>query len=146
MALTVTSPAFESNGDIPPKYTCDGEDMNPAVRIGNIPAGTKSVALVMDDPDAPMGTWDHWIFWDMDPAENIDENIEPKAVQGRNSWGRNSYGGPCPPSGSHRYFFKVYALDTMLHLDRDSGKRQLQKAMTGHILDQGELVGRYSRR
>lgn len=146
MALTVTSPAFEANGTIPSKYTCDGEDMNPAIRIDNIPAGTKSIAFVMDDPDAPMGTWDHWVFWDMAPAGSIGENTEPKAIQGKNSWGRNSYGGPCPPSGSHRYFFKAYALDTVLNLNEDAGKRQLEKAMVGHILDQGELVGRYSRR
>ena len=146
-ALTITSPAFQNNGTIPRQYTCDGEDMNPLLVIGNCPQGTKSIALICDDPDAPGGMWVHWVLWNIDPiVKEIKENTVPQgAVEGMNDFRRHRYGGPCPPSGIHRYFFKVYALDTMLDISPDSQKADLEKAMKGHILAQGQLVGLYKR-
>jgi Raf kinase inhibitor-like YbhB/YbcL family protein len=143
--LTVTSPAFENNKFIPSKYTCDGDDVNPPLIIKGIPEATKSLVLIVDDPDAPMGTWDHWIVWNIPPTNKIEENSVP-GTEGFNDFRRHSYGGPCPPSGTHRYFFKVYALDTKLNLDSNSRKKDIEKAMKGHILAQGELVGLYRRR
>jgi len=143
--LSVTSPAFANNGRIPAKYTCDGNDVNPPLSIEGIPEGTKSLVLIVDDPDAPRGTWDHWIIWNIPPAQKIEENSVP-GTEGLNDSGRRSYGGPCPPSGTHRYFFKVYALDTTLNLSPNSRKRDVEKAMMGHILAQGQIVGLYSRR
>jgi Raf kinase inhibitor-like YbhB/YbcL family protein len=146
--LTVTSPAFAGGGAIPAKYTCDGADVNPPLLIGPVPAGTAALALIMDDPDAPVGTWVHWVIWNI-PAQTreIRENSVPAgASQGKNGWGRNSYGGPCPPSGTHRYFFKLYALDAPLNLGAAADKSELEKAMRGHILGQGELMGTYRRR
>jgi len=142
--LTITSPAFENNGFIPSKYTCDGDDVNPALKIEGLPEETQSLALIVDDPDAPMGTWDHWIVWNIAPTERIEENSVP-GTEGLNSFRRHSYGGPCPPSGTHRYFFKVYALDTKLALQPSSRKRDVEKAMEGHILAEGEIVGLYKR-
>lgn len=143
--LTVTSPTFENNKSIPSKYTCDGDDVNPPLIIEGIPEETKSLVLIVDDPDAAMGTWDHWIVWNIPPTNKIEENSVP-GVDGLNDFRKHSYGGPCPPSGTHRYFFKVYALDTKLNLDSNSRKKDVEKAMKGHILAKGELVGLYSRR
>jgi Raf kinase inhibitor-like YbhB/YbcL family protein len=143
--LIVKSSAFANNGLIPSKYTCDGDDMNPSLTIEGIPEGTQSLILVVDDPDAPMGTWDHWIVWNIPPSDEIKENTVP-GVEGVNDFRKHSYGGPCPPSGTHRYFFKVYALDTRLNLSSNSRKKDLEKAMQDHVLARGELVGRYSRR
>jgi Raf kinase inhibitor-like YbhB/YbcL family protein len=143
--LIVKSPAFANNGFIPTKYTCDGEDVNPSISIEGIPDGTQSLALIVDDPDAPMGTWDHWIVWNIPPSGKIEENSVP-GVEGLNDFRKHSYGGPCPPSGTHRYFFKIYALDTKLNLNANTRKKDLEKAMQGHILAKGELVGRYSRK
>ena len=143
--LNIKSSAFEHNGLIPRKYTCDGEGVNPPITIENIPEGTQSLALTIDDPDAPMGTWDHWVVWNMPPKKEIKENEVP-GVEGINDFGKHSYGGPCPPGGTHRYFFKVYALDTKLNLNANSRKKDLEKAMQGHVLAKGELVGRYSRK
>ena len=145
MKLIVTSTAFENNGAIPSKYTCDGDDVNPPLDIGGLPGGTKSLVLIVDDPDAPRGTWDHWVVWNIAPTERIEENSVP-GVEGLNDFQRHSYGGPCPPSGTHRYFFKVYALDVQLNLGAESRKRDVEKAMEGHALATGELVGRYRRR
>lgn len=143
--LTITSPAFENNQLIPAKYTCDGDDVNPPLTIEGVPEGTKTLALIIDDPDAPMGTWDHWIVWNI-PATTtkIAENTVP-GTEGVNSWRKRAYGGPCPPYGTHRYFFKVYALDTKLSLSPNSNKRDVEKAMQGHVLAEGELVGLYRR-
>jgi Raf kinase inhibitor-like YbhB/YbcL family protein len=143
--LSVKSPAFENNQLIPAKYTCDGNDVNPPLTIEGIPEGTKTLALIVDDPDAPMGTWDHWIVWNI-PAttSKIEENAVP-GTEGMNDFRRRSYGGPCPPSGTHRYFFKVYALDVKLDLSPTSRKRDVEKAMQGHVLAKGELVGLYRR-
>jgi Raf kinase inhibitor-like YbhB/YbcL family protein len=143
--LSLESPAFENNQLIPAKYTCDGDDVNPPLTIEGIPEGTKTLALIVDDPDCPTGTWDHWIVWNI-PAttSKIAENTVPGS-EGMNDFRRRSYGGPCPPSGTHRYFFKVYALDVKLDLSLTSRKRDVEKAMQGHVLAEGELVGLYRR-
>lgn len=143
--LIISSPVFENGGFIPAKYTCDGDDVNPPLDIKGLPTGTKSLVLIVDDPDAPMGTWDHWIVWNILVKDRIEENSVP-GVEGVNSFGRHSYGGPCPPSGTHRYFFKVYALDTKLELNPNSKKKDVEKAMKGHVLAQGEIMGRYKRK
>lgn len=146
--LKITSPAFAHKSAIPERYSCDGRDINPALLIDAVPDGAKSLALIMDDPDAPMGTWVHWVVWNI-PAQTgeIKESSLPAgAVQGLNSWKRNSYGGPCPPSGTHRYFFKLYALDTVLNLAASSTKADLEHAMQGHIIARGELLGTYQRK
>jgi len=145
--LTITSPAFAGKSAIPARYTCDGEDINPALQIGAVPNGAKSLALIVDDPDAPAGTWVHWVVWNIPPqTREIPENGLPAgAVQGLNDWKRNSYGGPCPPSGTHRYFFRLYALDATLNLAATTSKAALLRAMQGHIIAQGELMGTYRR-
>jgi Raf kinase inhibitor-like YbhB/YbcL family protein len=152
MALNVTSSAFEHNGMIPAKYTADGADVSPPLDWEGVPEGTESLVVICDDPDAPMGTWVHWLAWNIPPtAAGLNENVPPDAVlkngicQGTTDFGRIGYGGPAPPSGTHRYFFKVYALDTTLDLPADSVKQELEDAMEGHILAQGELIGKYSR-
>jgi Raf kinase inhibitor-like YbhB/YbcL family protein len=125
--MKLTSPAFEHNKSIPSKYTCQGEDVNPALAIDDIPEGTKSLALIVDDPDAPMGTWVHWVVYDIAPTSRIiDENSIP-GKQGINDFRKKNYGGPCPPSGTHRYFFKVYALDTQLNLEEGINKRLIKE-------------------
>ena len=142
--LSVESHAFENNKLIPAKYTCDGDDVNPPLIIEGIPEEAKTLALIVDDPDAPMGTWDHWIVWNIPPTGKIEENTVP-GTEGMNTARKHSYGGPCPPYGTHRYFFKVYALDTKLTLNPDSKKKDVEKAMESHILAKGELVGLYRR-
>lgn len=149
MALTLTSPVFAQGQPIPAKYTCDDQDISPPLHWGDAPAGTQSFALIMDDPDAPVGTWVHWVLFNL-PAglRDLPEKVAPPqgSLEGKNGWGRAGYGGPCPPRGSHHYFFKLYALDTKLSLARGAGKAQLLTAMEGHILAQAELVGTYSRK
>jgi Raf kinase inhibitor-like YbhB/YbcL family protein len=147
-ALKISSTAFENNGSIPGKYTCDGANVSPPLRIQNVPAGTKSLALIVDDPDAPGGMWVHWVVWNIDPGKGELEESEVPAgsVQGINDFETYNYGGPCPPSGTHRYFFKLYALDTTLSFSADSGKAGLERAMKGHIVAQGQIVGRYKRK
>jgi Raf kinase inhibitor-like YbhB/YbcL family protein len=142
--LSVESLAFENNKLIPAKYTCDGDDVNPPLTIEGIPEEAKTLALIVDDPDAPMGTWNHWIVWNIPPTGKIEENTVP-GTEGTNTAREHSYGGPCPPYGTHRYFFKVYALDTKLTLNSDSKKKDVEKAMESHILAKGELVGLYRR-
>jgi Raf kinase inhibitor-like YbhB/YbcL family protein len=143
--LSIESSVFESNKLIPKKYTCDGQDINPPLTIEGIPAETKTLVLVMDDPDAPMGTFDHWVVWNIPASTNrIDEN-SVIGTEGINSANQSGYMGPCPPSGTHRYFFKVFALDVNLSLAENSRKNDIQKAMQGHILAEGELIGLYSR-
>ncbi|MEW5745200.1 MAG: YbhB/YbcL family Raf kinase inhibitor-like protein [Nitrospirota bacterium] len=146
--MRITSPVFEDNGPIPEKYTCDGDDINPPLVIDKAPPAARSLALIVDDPDAPMGTWVHWVVWNIDPAtRTIGEHALPKgAEQGINDFKRHDYGGPCPPSGTHRYFFKLYALDTTLHLDKKAKKADLEKAMQGHVIAQGQIVGLYKRK
>jgi Raf kinase inhibitor-like YbhB/YbcL family protein len=146
--LTITSPAFRSGEFIPSKYTCDGADVNPALAIGNVPSEAKSLAIIMDDPDAPSGMWVHWVVWDIDPkTQEIPEDSVPVGAQlGMNDFRKTPYGGPCPPAGTHRYFFKLYALDRVLSLGPGTNKITLEKAMKGHVLEQAELMGRYRRK
>ena len=143
--LSVTSPAFENNKPIPVKYTCDGANINPPLTIEDVPEETKALVLIVDDPDAPMGTFDHWVVWNIPPTtRRIEENTVP-GTEGISTSRKHAYGGPCPPYGTHRYFFKVYALDTQLDLKSNSSKRDVEKAMKGYILAEGELMGLYSR-
>lgn len=152
MQIAITSNAFDEGGLIPSKYTCDGVDVSPPLRWDGIPEGAASIALICDDPDAPMGTWVHWVLFNLparakELAENIptDETLTDGTRQGINDFGKIGYGGPCPPSGTHRYFFKIYALDTQLDLATGADKSQLLEAMEGHILAQGQLMGKYKR-
>jgi Raf kinase inhibitor-like YbhB/YbcL family protein len=154
MTLTIESPAFKQNGSIPAKYTDDGEDISPPLTWSNAPEGTKEFALICDDPDAPLTTWVHWVIYKIPAsATGLPENVarseslaEPAgALQGKNSWKKIGYGGPAPPRGEHRYFFKLYALDTALDASAGLNKKGLLKAMEGHILAEAELMGRYKR-
>jgi Raf kinase inhibitor-like YbhB/YbcL family protein len=146
--LRISSPVFKNNGSIPAKYTCTGKDISPPLLIENVPPKAKSLAVIVDDPDAPRGTWVHWVLWNISPGTgDIRENSVPAgAVQGMNDFRRHDYGGPCPPSGTHRYFFKVYALDTVLNLSPNSTKADTEKAMKGHIIEQAEVIGLYEKR
>ncbi len=149
--MQLTSSAFEHEGSIPSKYTCDGENVNPPLAVEGVPEGAKSLALIVEDPDVPRnlredGMWDHWIVFNMDPAtRRIDEAREPEGRHGKGTGGGNSYQGPCPPDREHRYFFKLYALDTELDLPDGTDKATVEQAMEGHILDQVVLMGRYER-
>ncbi len=145
--MQITSTAFEAGKSIPSKYTCDGENTNPSLAILEAPENAKSLVLILDDPDSPTGTWIHWLMWNIDPSTGIiAENSVPEgAVQGTTSFGKAEYGGPCPHSGQHRYFFKIFALDIMLDLDASTDISALEEAMQGHILDQAEIMGVYSR-
>ncbi len=145
--MQLTSSNFNHHGKIPKKYTCDGENVNPALNIEQVPEGTKSLALVVDDPDAPAGDWVHWLVWNISPEiKKIEENsVPPSSLEGTTDFGAAKWGGPCPPSGEHRYFFKVYALDDYLDLDASAVKADVLKAMEGHILEKTELVGLYQR-
>jgi Raf kinase inhibitor-like YbhB/YbcL family protein len=142
--MKITSSAFQHNGMIPSKYTCQGQNINPELEITDIPENTKNLVLIVDDPDAPMGTWDHWVVFNIPVQEKIEEDSVP-GKQAKNSWGRNDYGGPCPPSGTHRYFFKAYALDKNLDLDINANKKDVEKEMQDHILAQGELIGKFQK-
>lgn len=145
--MKLSSPTFQNNQRIPEKYTCEGEDINPSLEVSEIPRNAKSLVLIVDDPDAPVGTWDHWILFNIPTnTTKIEEDSIPKgATQGKNSWNKNNYGGPCPPSGTHRYFFKLYALDKILNLDKNAKKSEIEKAMQNYILAKAELVGLYSK-
>jgi len=145
--LRISSNAFPNNGNIPSKYTCDGHDINPPLLIENVPQGSKSLVLIVDDPDAPMGTWVHWVVWNISPqTKEIKENDTPKGASfGLNDFRKKSYGGPCPPSGTHRYFFKLYALDTALDLPAGAKKADTEKAMKGHIISQTQVIGLYKK-
>ncbi len=144
--LRITSPAFRHETMIPAVYTCQGRDVNPPLEISGIPQGTRSLVLIMDDPDAPGGTWVHWVVYDIPPVASIAEDSVPGKEAG-NSFGRVAYGGPCPPSGTHRYFFKLYALDVPRIEVPAEGLRlrklDVERAMRGHILDRAELIGLY---
>jgi Raf kinase inhibitor-like YbhB/YbcL family protein len=146
--LSITSPAFLPNGLIPSKYTCDGADVNPPLSIGNVPEKTVSLALIVDDPDAPVGTWVHWVVWNIDSGtrEILENSVPPGALQGTNDFRKREYGGPCPPSGTHRYFFKLYALNAPLSAQAGAAKARIEEAMKGHVLAQAELIGLYKRR
>lgn len=142
--LVVSSPAFTHEGMIPSKFTCDGDKINPPLNIRQIPEGTKSLAIIAEDPDAPGGTYDHWLVWNIKPTATINEQANP-GTSGRNTAGKTGYHPPCPPSGSHRYYFHVYALDRNLDLLAGEGKKALEQAMQSHILAKGTLMGRYER-
>ena len=153
LELTVMSAVFAMGADIPPRYTCTGEDVSPPITWQAVPEGTRSIALICDDPDAPVGIWTHWVIFNI-PADKttLPEAVSPDArlpdgsIQGINDFHRHGYGGPCPPPGKpHRYFFRVYALDTMLNLPASTTRSQLLAAMEGHILAKGELMGRFQR-
>jgi Raf kinase inhibitor-like YbhB/YbcL family protein len=145
-SISITSPSFEAAGDIPAKFTCHGTNVSPELQISSVPNEAKSLVLIVDDPDAPRGLFTHWIVWNIDPkTTRVAENGAPTAgVQGTNDFGKRNYGSPCPPSGTHRYFFKIFALDTKLELKPGARRAELDAAMRGHVLAQGELMGRYS--
>ncbi len=143
--MEIMSPAFEDEGLIPGKYTCDGEDVNPPLKIDAVPDGAESLALIMDDPDAPSGTFVHWVVWNIDPGVSEIEADSVPGEQGLNSFKKTDYGGPCPPSGTHRYYFKLYALDTTLDLGSDTTKGKLENAIEGHVIAQTQVMGKYSR-
>jgi Raf kinase inhibitor-like YbhB/YbcL family protein len=153
MAMQLGSSAFSEGDPIPTKYTCDGDDVSPPLVWGDPPGGTVSFALINDDPDAPVGTWVHWVLYNL-PADArslpeavpADAELPDGSRHGQNSWRRLDYGGPCPPGGTHRYFFKLYALDAALELPSGASKEDVLKAMEGHILGQTELMGVYSRK
>jgi len=152
MEIKITSTAFSEGSMIPKRYTCDGEDISPPLGWSGVPEGTKSLALICDDPDAPMGIWVHWVLFNI-PASVKDlpdslppaEALENGAKHGENDFGKLGYGGPCPPGGTHRYYFKLYALDMQITLKSGITKAQLLKAVEGHILAEGQLVGKYKR-
>ena len=147
--MTLTSGAFSHEGSMPAKYTCDGDGISPPLVFSDVPADAKSLALIMDDPDAmnPAGkVWDHWLVWNIDPSiRTILEGEEPVGMHGVGTSNTHVYHPPCPPDGPHRYSFRLYALDTMLDLSAGSTKAELEQAMDGHILAQVELAGRYQR-
>ena len=145
-SISIASPAFQSGAEIPAKFTCNGANVNPELKISGVPNQATSLVLIVDDPDAPRGLFTHWIVWNLDlKTTDIAENSAPAGgIQGTNDFGKRNYGGPCPPSGTHRYFFKIFALDTKLELKPSARRAELDAAMKGHVLAQGELMGRYS--
>jgi len=156
MTLTLLSPAFDDGGTIPMKYTCEGKDISPPLSWEDIPEGTKSLVLIVDDPDAPdpeapMMTWVHWVLYNIPPeTDGLPEGVASKSLppgtkEGVNDWGRTGYGGPCPPIGRHRYFHKLYALDTILKGMNQPNKQKVEAAMKGHIIAETELVGVYKK-
>jgi Raf kinase inhibitor-like YbhB/YbcL family protein len=146
-SMKITSSAFQGGGNIPSKFTCDGSDTSPPLQITGVPSEAKSLVLIADDPDAPGGLFTHWLVWNIPAQTNsIGEGSAPKGVHGTNDFGKSGYGAPCPPSGTHRYSFKVFALDRELDLGAGAKRSQLDAAMKGHVVAQGELMGRYSRK
>jgi Raf kinase inhibitor-like YbhB/YbcL family protein len=152
MDIKITSPAFDEGGMIPRQFTCDGKDISPPLAWTGVPEGAKTIALISDDPDAPMGTWVHWVLFNLPATEKAlseavppDKELKNGAKQGRNDFRRIGYGGPCPPGGTHRYFFKLYALNAVLNLPAGATKAELLETMEGHILAQGQLMGKYRR-
>ncbi len=152
--MKITSSAFGHNSLIPSKYTCEGQNINPPLSIADIPAAAKSLVLIVDDPDAPMKTWIHWTAWNIsadtteitDTAEITENSIPKGCTEGTTSFGRAGYGGPCPPSGTHRYFFKIFALDRVLDLQRGGHLTNLTAAMQNHIIDKAEFIGLYKKK
>lgn len=145
--MTISSPVFLNNENIPEKYTCDGENINPPLSIGDVPADAATLALIVFDPDVEGGGFTHWVVWNINPelAEIDEDSVPPESAQGITDFETRGYGGPCPPSGTHRYFFTVYALDTVLELSPNSTKDDLEQAMIGNVLEKAELAGLYSR-
>ncbi len=146
MEMALTSPSFNNGEPIPAQFTCDGEDISPDLDWFGTPGDTVSLALIMDDPDAPVGTWVHWVIYNLPfDVSGLRQGMDHTGTDGLNSWNETGYGGPCPPSGTHRYFFKIYALDTELDLGPGADKAELIAAMEGHVIGQAELMGTYSR-
>ncbi len=154
MSLIITSPAFEQNSEIPRLYTCDGKDISPPLEWSGVPAGTKSLVLIVDDPDAPdpaapKMTWVHWVLYNLPPDSTglpeavSKEGLPGGTLEGVNNWRRTGYGGPCPPVGRHRYFFKLYGLDTVLPDLKQPDKAEVERAMAGHVIAEGQLIGTY---
>jgi Raf kinase inhibitor-like YbhB/YbcL family protein len=145
--MKIESPEFEHESVMPPKFTCDGEDSAPPLKISGIPKDAKTLVLVVDDPDAPAGTWVHWTAWNIPAAETLEleGDLPAGSVEGVTSFGNTGYGGPCPPSGTHRYFFKVYALDAELELPSETMLDGIMAAMEGHVIEKARLVGTYAR-
>jgi len=147
--MKLSSSAFQHGGKIPAKHTCNGKNVNPPLEIADVPLGTRSLVLIMEDPDVPKnlrpdGMWDHWILFNIPPdIQRITEGKEPQGVHGQGTGGNLDYAGPCPPDREHRYFFRLFALDTKLDLRQGSKKAEVQKAMEGHVLEAAELMGRY---
>ena len=149
LSMKLTSPAFEHNANIPPKYTCDGDNVSPPLSISEVPSAARSLVLIVDDPDAPNGDWVHWLLWNM-PAQamEIPENFVPggETTDGTNSFNRTTYGGPCPPSGIHHYHFKLFAVDSMIDLPNTATKKEVTQAINGHIIASNDLIGLYTRK
>jgi len=149
--MKLSSPAFKNHGIIPSLYTCEGKNISPSLEISNVPPNAKSLVLIMDDPDVPLnlrpdGMWDHWILFNILPSvHKIKENSTPLCSFGKTTFGHTCYGGPCPPDREHRYFFKLYALDTLLNIPSGSTKKEIEKAMQGHILEEAQLIGLYEK-
>ena len=149
--MKLTSSAFDPQGIIPSRYTCEGKNINPPLAFSDIPAHAKSLVFIIEDPDVPKtlnpdGMWDHWVLFNLPPSlRKIEEHSPPLGVAGKTSWGKTQYGGPCPPDREHRYFFKLYALDQMLNLPAGASKAAVEKAMQGHILQEAHLIGRYEK-
>src|SRR6266478_387435 len=145
--MKITSSVFQQGGNIPSKFSCDGANTNPPLQISDVPPEAKSLVLIVDDPDAPSGLFTHLAVWNISPQTSaIGEGSTPKGVQGTNDFGRSGYGGPCPPSGSHRYYLKIFALDRDLDLPSGAKRSHLDAAMKGHVVAEGELMGRYARK
>lgn len=152
MAMSISSAAFRHEGDIPSRHTCDGLDLSPPLTFHDVPAAAKSLVVICDDPDAPAGVWDHWVLFNLPPTATGLPEGQPDGGKspdghraGKNSWGRLGYGGPCPPGGTHRYFFTLYALDTVLDVPEGADKQQVLQAAKGHILASATIMGRYAR-
>jgi Raf kinase inhibitor-like YbhB/YbcL family protein len=144
--MKITSSAFQEGANIPSKFSCDGANTSPPLQISDVPSEAKSLVLIVDDPDAPSGLFTHWTVWNISPqTSTIAEGNTPKGMHGTNDFGKSGYGGPCPPSGTHRYYFKIFALDRELDLPFGAKRGQLDAAMKGHVIAQGELIGRYLR-
>jgi Raf kinase inhibitor-like YbhB/YbcL family protein len=145
--IRISSSAFSEGGNIPSKFTCDGADTSPPLKIDGISATAKSLVVIVDDPDAPTGLFTHWLVWNIDPKTNlIAEGSAAGGTEGKNDFGKSGYGGPCPPSGSHRYYLKVFALDRQLALRGGAKRKEVDSAIKGHVIGQGELMGRYARK
>jgi Raf kinase inhibitor-like YbhB/YbcL family protein len=143
--IAISTPAFDDEGPIPVRFTCDGADVSPPLLIDEVPPAAKTLVLIMEDPDAPVGVWDHWVVFNIDVVSEIPEDVGSLGTSGSNSWNRLGYGGPCPPDGTHRYFFAIYALDTSLDLVEGANKESVLEAMRGHLLAEDTLMGTYTR-
>lgn len=145
--MEIISPAFVDGGVIPQEFTCDGKNVSPPLSITRVPEEAKSLVLIVDDVDAPMGVFTHWLVFDLYPGiTRLGSGCSPEGTQGTNSFGKEDYGGPCPNSGTHRYYFRLYALDSLLKLPWRTDRGRLEAAMKGHVLDSAELVGTYSKK